>query len=185
MRNEYMSLKNKINDAQLLVLCQDLYTQLHTKFIEYKKLTRKAKRKYEIQFHNELRTMKSENCKDYWAVLNEHSPNDPHKFVINLEVFKTFFENLNRNPCNNHVISILNSQLIAKSYTNENKDINMPFTVQEVTAAIKRLKNKKSAGIDGILNEFLKHCPNDMYNAITQLFRIYLLTRVLSQQTGV
>ena len=31
---------------------------------------------------------------------------------------------------------ILNSQLIAKSYTNENEDINMPFTVQEVAAAI-------------------------------------------------
>ena len=52
----------------------------------------------------------------------------------------------------------------------------MPFNVQEVTAAIKRLKNNKSAGIDGILNEFLKHCPNDMYIhvAITQLFNIAL-----------
>ena len=29
MRNEYMSLKNTINDAQSLVLCQDLYAQLH------------------------------------------------------------------------------------------------------------------------------------------------------------
>ena len=92
MRNEYMSLINKISGTQSLVLCQDLYAQLHTK---YKKLTRRGKRKYEIQCHNELRTMKSENSKDYWAVLNEHSPNDPHKFVINLEVFKFFFENLN------------------------------------------------------------------------------------------
>ena len=159
MRNKYMSLKNKIKDAQSHVSCQDLYAQLHTKFIEYKKLTHKAKRKYEIQFHNELRTMKSEKCKDYWAVINEHSPNDPHKFVINLEVFKMFFENLNRNPRINHVTSILNSQLIVKSHINENNDINMPFTGQEVTAAIKRLKNNKSAGMDGILNEFLKHCP--------------------------
>ena len=31
----------------------------------------------------------------------------------------------------------------------------MPFTVQEVTAAIKRLKNKKSAGINDILNELM------------------------------
>ena len=149
MRKEYMSLKNKINDEQLLVLCQELYTQLHTKFIEYKKLTRKAKRKYEIQFHNELRTMKSENCKGFWVVLNEHSPNDPHKFVINLEVFETFFENLNRNPRNNHVTNIRNSQLIVKSYTSENKDINMPFTVQEVTAPIKRLNPIRSVGGGG------------------------------------
>ena len=83
--------------------------------------------------------MKSENCTDYWAVLSEHSPNDPHKFVINLEIFFKKFENLNRNPRNNHVTSILTSQLIVKSYINENNDINMHFTVQEVTAAIKRL----------------------------------------------
>ena len=130
MRNKYISLKNKINEAQSLVLCQDLYAQLHTKFIELKKLTRKAKQKYEIQFHKELKTIKSENCKNYWAVLTKHSSKDPHKFVINLELFKTFFENLNRNPRNNHVTSILNSQLIVKSYTSTNKDINMPFTVQ-------------------------------------------------------
>ena len=58
------------------------------------------------------------------------------------------------NPRNNHVTSILNSQLIVKSYINENNDINISFTVQEVTAAIKRLKNNKSAGMDGILTEF-------------------------------
>ena len=187
MRNEYVSLKNKINDAQSIVLCQDLYAQLHTKFIEYKKLTRKAKRKYEIQFHNELnqksgkknqKNEKSENCKDYWAALNEHSPYDSHKFVIYLEVSK-ILENLNRNPRNNHVTSILNSQLIVKSYTSENKDINIPFTVQKVTAPIKRLKNKKSAGIDDILIAFLKHCPNDMYVAITQLFNLALDTGIV------
>ena len=94
-----------------------------------------------MQFHNKLRNMKSENCKNYWAVLNEHSSNDSHKFVINMDVFKFFLENLNRNLSNNHMTRILNSQLIAKSYTNENEDINMPFTVQEVAAAIKRLKN--------------------------------------------
>ena len=58
MRNEYMSLKNKISDTQSLVVCQDLHAQLHTKFVEYKKLTRKAKRKYEMQFHNKLKNMK-------------------------------------------------------------------------------------------------------------------------------
>ena len=114
MRNEYMSLKNKISDAHSLVLCQDLYAQLHTKFTEFKKLTRKTKRKYEIKFHSKLKIINSENCKDYWAVLNEPSPSDPLKFVIDLEVFKMFFENLNQNPRNNHVTSILNSQLVVK-----------------------------------------------------------------------
>ena len=51
--------------------------------------------------------------------------------------------------------------------------------MQEVTAAIKRLKNNKSAGMDGISNEFLKHCPNDMYVAITQLFNLALDTGIV------
>ena len=56
----------------------------------------------------------------------------------------------------------------------------MSFTVQEVTAAIKRLKNNKSAGIDGILNKFLKHCSIDMYiAAITQLFKVALDTGIV------
>ena len=76
-------------------------------------------------------------------MLNNHSSHVPQRFVIN---FKTCFENLNRNRRNNHETSILNSKLIAKSYTSENR--NMPFTVHEVSAAIKRFKNNKSAGID-------------------------------------
>ena len=56
----------------------------------------------------------------------------------------------------------------------------MPFTVQEVTAAIKRLKNNKSAAaVDGILGEFLKHCPNNMYIAITQLCNLTLDTGIV------
>ena len=79
-------------------------------------------------------------------MLNNHSSDDPQRFVIN---FKTFFENLNRNRRNNQETSILNSKLIAKSYTSENR--NTPFTVHEVSAAIKRFKNNKSAGIDCVL----------------------------------
>ena len=36
--------------------------------------------------------------------------------------------------------------------------------------AIKLLKNNKSAGIDGILNEFIKHSPLDVYVIITNIF---------------
>ena len=117
-RSEYLDLKNKRKLVQNTSNEHDLLLeQFERKFKEYKKVIRVAKRNYENEFHKKLRNMKSENCKDYWAVLNsiinEHSPNDPDKFVINLEVFKKFFENLNRNPRNNHVTSILNSQLIA------------------------------------------------------------------------
>ena len=48
-----------------------------------------------------------------------------HKQIKFKHNHRNFFKNLNRNPRNNHVTSILNSQLIVNSYTSENKDINM------------------------------------------------------------
>ena len=38
-----------------------------------------------------------------------------------------------------------------------NKELNMPFTTEEVTAAIAKLKNSKACGNDLILNEFIKY----------------------------
>ena len=46
-------------------------------------------------------------------------------------------------------------------------------TCQKATATYPSVDpNNVSAGIDDILNMFLKHCPTDMYRAITQLFNL-------------
>ena len=90
-RSEYFYLKNKLKLVQHTSNEHDLLSkQFERKFKEYKKVIRVAKRNYENEFHDKLRNMKSENCKDYRAVLKEHSPNDPDKFVINLEAFNFF-----------------------------------------------------------------------------------------------
>ena len=38
----------------------------------------------------------------------------------------------------------------------------------------KALKNNKSPGIDNILNEFIKHCPNELISVIVKLFNVIL-----------
>ena len=42
----------------------------------------------------------------------------------------------------------------------DDPDLNKPFTTQEITKAIKKLKSHKSSGIDQIINEFFKHSPD-------------------------
>ena len=37
----------------------------------------------------------------------------------------------------------------------DDPDLNKPFTTQEITKAIKKLKSHKSSGMDQIINEFL------------------------------
>jgi hypothetical protein len=55
-----------------------------------------------------------------------------------------------------------------------NETLNVPFTTEEICKHIKKLKNKKTPGIDNILNEFIKNCPEELHLAIVKLFNIIL-----------
>ena len=54
--------------------------------------------------------------------------------------------------------------------------INHPFTLLEIKAAIKLLKNNKACGVDNVINEFFKYCHNDCLELIVALFNIVLST---------
>ena len=59
MRHEYLDLKNKIKSETLLKTIDTLLLDMNGKFYDYKRLIRKAKKDYETQFHNKIRTLKS------------------------------------------------------------------------------------------------------------------------------
>ena len=48
--------------------------------------------------------------------------------------------------------------------------LNSPITTDEIQKAIKKLKCKKAAGVDGIPAEFYKHGCNDLLPALVLLF---------------
>ncbi|MDR0288741.1 MAG: hypothetical protein LBH78_01645, partial [Rickettsiales bacterium] len=54
----------------------------------------------------------------------------------------------------------------------------IPVTEIEVTDIIKSLKNKNSSGYDGISNNILKHCVNDISKPLTFIFNFSLETGV-------
>ena len=55
-----------------------------------------------------------------------------------------------------------------------NDIINVAFTYEEISNHIRSLKNNKSPGIDNILNEFIKHCPNELISIIVKFFNVIL-----------
>ena len=57
-----------------------------------------------------------------------------------------------------------------------NNFINDPFSVDEVRVCIRKLKNGKAAGVDNVLNEFIKYCPVELYPVFTLLFNMVLET---------
>ena len=54
----------------------------------------------------------------------------------------------------------------------QNFELNKPFSPEDITRAIKSLKNNKSCGYDLILNEFLKCAESKMLNIFCKLFNV-------------
>ena len=55
-----------------------------------------------------------------------------------------------------------------------NQALNEEFKMEEMTAVIKELKNKKAVGPDSIANEFLKLAPNDILKLILDFLNLNL-----------
>ena len=87
---------------------------------------------------------------------------------ITLDITRDHFSELNKDNKNPTEISIELHNI------GLNVTINVPFTFEEISKHIKALKNNKSPGIDKILNEFIKHCPNELISVIVKLFNVIL-----------
>ena len=69
---------------------------------------------------------------------------------------------------------------IPESHTqNTNEDINKAISVTEIKKHITSLKNNKSPGVDNILNEFIKYCPEELIPVLAKLFNIVLETGII------
>ena len=132
-------------------------------------------RTYFKQFHNKIRDLKSKNSKDFWDILKVNQTRNTLS-NISIECMYEHFKKLNDIPENG---TLFDPSLVTHSI---NKEINKHFTVQEINALIKNLKNNKSCGIDNIINEFIKHCPLEMKLAITKIFNIVLDTGIIPKE---
>ena len=178
LRHDYMSIKSKIRAESNDDMIKELYSVLEIKFQTYKKETRKARKLYEKEFHATLRTLKSTNSKLYWDILNNHKPVTPKTIDISLNELTDFFKELSYDRNVSESTHIVNSLSLLQSYNDENDVFNQPFTLEEITCALKKLKNNKAHGIDGIKNEFIKHCPANILSIIVDTFNVILSTGI-------
>lgn len=138
---------------------------------ELRRTYRKSKKLYERNLHLKLRNLKSNNPKEYWDILNIKNKGSSVSGNVSLENFTNHFKNL----CE-HEQEVIHNDLIYNNIPDENLQINKPFTVDEVTKVFKSLKNNKACGDDMILNEFLKHSPEECYILLTKYFNLILDT---------
>ena len=168
-RKECMLLKNSlIHDNTTHIQHQEF----HEKVKSYKKLVIKTKQIYTKQFHREIRSLKSRNPKEFWKIIQtECKLNSSGISSLIFTGFIDHFRELNSDPRFSGYNPQSNTSLVP-----ENDVINHPFTLLEIKAAIKLLKNNKACGVDNVINEFFKYCHNDCLGLIVALFNIVLST---------
>ena len=138
----------------------------------HKKVLRKVKRKFEKDFNAKIKSLRSSDPGKYWNLINPRK-----KSVrigdISLDNFWTHFSELNKDNSNE------SDSMPEIQMQNTNEIINEPFTIEEIKKHISSLKKNKSPGIDHILNEFIKHCPETLMYVIVLIFNIVLETGLI------
>jgi len=173
-RKAYIKIKNKLKSVKT----DEAKIQSKIAAKCYKRFIKKVRKTYYKKLHGELRNLKQHQSKEYWNKLNKASGNKVKEGNIPIESYVKHFQQLGENS----TLSVrdqvkFNPENLLNDYNNEY--INNSFTEKEITDVIKKLRNNKSCGIDNVVNEFLKNCPNIAICVIVKLFNIVLETGIV------
>ena len=128
---------------------------------EYKNMLKRKKRFYNSALLDELVTSIKDQ-KEFWE--NVHKLSFKRKQVSNNISVDTWFQ---------HFRSLLEKE-VNTEHAIENEDIdsyfNRPISKEEVLVALRKLKNRKAAGPDGIIGELLKNSGSQILNFLVKFF---------------
>lgn len=160
--HNYNSNQSEINRIEL---CKQRKT--------YKYIVRKKKRAYKLKEGRKLSELRKSKPREFWKYFksnNQSCQND-----ITVEHFKNYFSDL----FNNIPTTVINE---VENFNDNNDlnlhdptygELNLPITLGEVTAAVKRLgRNKSPCPSDNILNEYLIESIDIIGGHLTDLFNI-------------
>ncbi len=173
-RSEYFRVKNRLRKIHTL----EAKAELKLKANEYKKLVRKTYRTYNKDLHKRLRNLKTSKPKEYWSILNKASNQKDKVGNIALQTFMEHFKKLSQKPVS-HTDNRSDNFDPRTIQHSVNEEINKPVTITEVKCIVSRLKNNKACGIDSIVNEYLKHCPEEILVIIVKLFNVVLRSGIV------
>jgi hypothetical protein len=139
----------------------------------YKKLIKTTSRNYFKNIHSTLRHLKCSDSREYWKILNNANKKNDKSNSISLH---TFFEHFQK-PNTNERVTLENENVLSSLSNFTNEFIDKDFTLSEMKAVIKKLKNGKACGVDSIINEFLKNCSDEFLSVILKIFQYCVRVR--------
>ena len=128
------------------------------------------------RYITELQTKKLKDSEEYWKLLE--SFNQDGKLPIAKPVLFDHFKILNSTTSLHH-----SNHEYPSCETIVNPSINKTFSVEELTACLKKMRNSKSDGHDDVFPECLKHAHENMITLLTRFF-IKILERGVAPGDG-
>ena len=126
----------------------------------------------------DLKAKESNNPKAFWNIINRTTKH-PKTGNVTIDEFFEHFSVLNATEYEESGLeSILSESQTPSNVCNEyseSETLNSPITEDEVSKAVKRLKNGKACGEDCILNEMIKSFYEHLH-MLTQTFNVVLLS---------
>ena len=150
---------------------------------EYKRITQRKKREYQQSIASDLNKLNSDNMQDYWRFWKKFKRKCPDGNHITAQTFTEYYENLKpENPSFDSKFMQKVEKYIGELNLKVDVNIdcpifdclNAPIHTEEITFAIKKLKNKKAIGSDGLAAEFYKNSDGHLDKPLSALFNYIL-----------
>eukprot|EP00794_Sanderia_malayensis_P004256 gene4257-4822_t len=136
---------------------------------EYKRTLNKFKKNFNVKFNDKLRKLSAKNPQDFWRIIKGKKESLTDK--ISLDSLYLHFKKLNEGLSDEH---INDTELNQSTTTGEDEEntLNMAISEDEIRAVVKKLKNNKASGVDGVLNEFLKYGTDKIVTTLIIIFNL-------------
>jgi exonuclease III/hypoxanthine phosphoribosyltransferase len=151
----------------------------------YNRVKQREKRNYTEEIRERLENFSGKDPASYWKMWKSLKHNTVNNSILTLNDFETYFKSQIYPPevdsfdkvymdeIKNFVIKYETSELVLNRTVDDplaNEICNAPITHDEVTVHLKKLKNNKSAGTDGLVAEFIKYAPDKIASILCAIF---------------
>ena len=132
----------------------------------YKYETKKAHKNYRENIRTEVRNLRKQgNSQKYWDFIKNKTTAPSTNPRINFTDFVDFFRDVNATqhdrPSENEPTKI-----------DVNEKLDKEISEREIREAVKKLKNRKAVGVDGIANEYIKASIDIFVSTYKRIFNI-------------
>ena len=187
---ECKTLKHEINNyAKTHNISRSPFSeQYHALELDYKRLKQKKKRDHQNQIRDKLETFQSNSPAAYWKFWKSLKPKEINNSKLSLNEFDTYFKNQIEPPSTHYfdhefmekIMEFVNhyrgstheieTHIITENISMTDEICNSPITLDEINTHIRKLKNNKAAGIDGVSGEFIKYACDELNTTLHVLF---------------